>query len=69
MTNQISHFVTPQLPVRDVRENQRFYRDVLGLTIAWIHEEECGAVCDGHRFRIDHSEGPVIPPEERGKDG
>lgn len=121
------HFVTPQLPVRDVRETQRFYRDVFGCRIAWIYEEEYGAVYNGHteiyfsrtdeafapvwsfvrvedadatlrslrergativeeiashpwgmreftvednnghRFRIGHSDGPVVPPEERGE--
>ena len=122
-------FITPQLPVRDVRETQRYYRDVLGFNIAWIFDEDYGAVYNdttevffsespepihpvwnfvrvddadavlaayrdrgakivedieskpwgmreftvednnGHRFRIGHSEGPVVPPEERGKGG
>ena len=52
MTTQIGHFVPPPLPVRDVRELERFYGGVLGCAIAWIYEEECGSVCDGHRFRI-----------------
>lgn len=69
MTTQIRHFVRPQLPVRDVRETQRFYRDVLGSAIARIYEEEYGAACDGHRFRVGHSEGPAVSPEERGKGG
>jgi catechol 2,3-dioxygenase-like lactoylglutathione lyase family enzyme len=115
-------FVTPQLPVPDVREAQAYYRDVLGFKIAWIYEEEYGAVYNGateiffsleageiqpawnfirvgnadealatyrerganivveiashpwgmreftiednngHRFRIGHSEGPVVSP-------
>ena len=123
------HFVTPELPVRDVRETQRFYRDVLGCSIAWNYDEEYGAVYNGeseiffsqtdepfepvtnfvrvenadavletlrergativddiashpwgmreftvadnngHRFRIGHSEGPVVPPEERRQGG
>ena len=118
-------FVTPQLPVRDVREAQRYYRDVLGFKIAWIYDETYGAVYNGtteiyfsqtdepivpvwnfvrvpnaddllgllqergakiveeiasqpwgmreftlednsgHRFRLGHSEGPVVPPNER----
>ncbi len=118
-------FVTPQLPVRNVRETQRYYRDVLGFKIAWIYEEEYGAVYNGtteiyfaletgpiekswnfvrvedadavlalyrerevkilediashpwgmreftfednngHRFRVGHSDGPIVPPEER----
>ena len=41
------HFITPQLPVRDVRETQAYYRDVLGCKIAWIYEEEYGAVYNG----------------------
>lgn len=40
-------FLTPQLPVRDVRETQRFYEDVFGCRIAWIYEEEYGAVYHG----------------------
>ena len=118
-------FVTPQLPVRNVRETQRFYRDVFGARIAWLYDEDYGAVyhgtteiyfsrvaapfepvvCfvrvedadaelaayrargariveeiathpwgmreftvednNGHRFRIGHSAGPVVPPDER----
>lgn len=129
MTKQGWLFVTPQLPVRDVRETQRFYRDVLGCAIAWIYDEEYGAVYNGeseiffsqtdepfepvtnfvrvenadavletlrergativeeiashpwgmreftvednngHRFRIGHSQGPVVPPEERREGG
>ena len=41
------HFMTPQLPVRDVREAQNYYRDVLGCKIAWIYGEEYGAVYNG----------------------
>jgi len=123
------NFVTPQLPVHDVRETQRYYRDVLGFKIAWIFNEDFGAVyhgatevffslvegpitpCwnfvrvenadevlaayretgakiveeiashpwgmreftiednNGHRFRIGHSDGPVVPIEERGQGG
>ena len=122
-------FTTPQLPVRDVRATQRYYRDVLGFKIAWIFDEDYGAVYNGateiyfsetaedftpvwnfirvedadavlevyrargvkiveeiashpwgmreftfednngHRFRVGHSEGPVVPPEERGQGG
>lgn len=40
-------FITPQLPVRDVRETQVYYRDVLGCKIAWIREDEYGAVYNG----------------------
>lgn len=122
-------FITPQLPVRNVRETQAYYRDVLGFNVAWIFDEDYGAVYNGttevffsestepfepvwhfvrvddadavlaayrargakivediashpwgmreftvednngHRFRIGHSEGPVVPPEERGQGG
>jgi len=115
-------FVTPQLPVPDVREAQAYYRDVLGFNVAWIYQEDFGAVYNGatevffsqekgeirrachfvrvgdadallaiyrergvkivdeiashpwgmreftiednngHRFRIGHSEGPVVAP-------
>jgi catechol 2,3-dioxygenase-like lactoylglutathione lyase family enzyme len=41
------HFVTPQLPVADVRESQAYYRDMLGFKIAWIWREEYGAVYNG----------------------
>ncbi len=37
------HFVTPQLPVSDIRETQAYYRDVLGFKIAWLWQEEFGA--------------------------
>ena len=40
-------FMTPQLPVRDVREAQAYYRDVFGCKIAWTHREEYGAVYKG----------------------
>jgi len=122
-------FITPQLPVRDVRASQRYYRDVLGFKIAWIYDEDYGAVYNGtteiylsrtdgpiepvwsfvrvedadallavyrergakvvediashpwgmreftveddngHRFRIGHSHGPVVPPDARRRDG
>jgi len=41
-------FITPRLPVADVRETQRYYRDVLGFKIAWIWRETIGAVYNGH---------------------
>ncbi len=40
-------FVTPQLPVPNVREAQAYYRDMLGFKIAWIYQEEYGAVYNG----------------------
>ena len=37
--------ITPQLPVRDVAEAQRYYRDVLGFKIGWTAADESyGAV-------------------------
>jgi catechol 2,3-dioxygenase-like lactoylglutathione lyase family enzyme len=41
------HFVTPQLPVSDVRATQAYYRDLLGFKVAWIWQEEYGAVYNG----------------------
>ncbi len=35
---------TPQLPVRDVRATQEYYRDVLGFEIAWLWQDSYGAV-------------------------
>ena len=40
-------FVTPQLPVADVRATQAWYRDKLGFKIAWIWQERYGAVYNG----------------------
>jgi catechol 2,3-dioxygenase-like lactoylglutathione lyase family enzyme len=55
-------FVTPQLPVRDVRETQRYYRDVLGFNIAWIYEEEYGAVYNGAtEIYFSVETGPITP--------
>jgi len=55
-------FMTPQLAVHDVRETQAYYRDVLGCKVAWIYEEEYGAVYNG-RTEIYFSlvEGPIEP--------
>jgi catechol 2,3-dioxygenase-like lactoylglutathione lyase family enzyme len=36
--------IAPQLPVADVAVAQRFYRDVLGLEIAWTRGESFGAM-------------------------
>ncbi len=39
---------TPELPVRDVEEAQRYYRDRFGFEIAWHNREgRLGAVCHG----------------------
>ena len=39
--------LAPQLPVRDVAESQRYFRDVLGFEIAWIRGDRFGAVQGG----------------------
>ena len=39
--------VVPQLPVADVAKTQAWYRDVLGLEIAWNRGESFGAVRAG----------------------
>jgi catechol 2,3-dioxygenase-like lactoylglutathione lyase family enzyme len=41
-------FCVPQLPVRDVRAAQRWYRDVLGLGSNWIWEDNFGSVGSDH---------------------
>ena len=40
--------ITGQLPVRDVAEAQRYFRDVLGFEIAWTRGDEFGAVRSGN---------------------
>ncbi len=56
------HFVTPQLPVADVRETQAYYRDVLGFKIAWIWQEEYGAVYNGMtELYFSRETGPIRP--------
>jgi catechol 2,3-dioxygenase-like lactoylglutathione lyase family enzyme len=56
------HFVTPQLPVSDVRETQAYYRDVLGFKIAWIWQEEYGAVYNGTtEIFLVRQEGAIQP--------
>jgi catechol 2,3-dioxygenase-like lactoylglutathione lyase family enzyme len=56
------HFVTPQLPVSDVRETQAYYRDMLGFKIAWIWQEEYGAVYkDTTEIFFAREEGEIQP--------
>jgi catechol 2,3-dioxygenase-like lactoylglutathione lyase family enzyme len=56
------HFVTPQLSVSDVRETQAYYRDVLGFKIAWIWQEEYGAVYNGTtEIFFAREEGEIRP--------
>ena len=59
------HFVTPQLPVSDVRETQAYYRDVLGFRIAWIWREEYGAVYNGRtEIFFARADGPIHPASQ-----
>jgi catechol 2,3-dioxygenase-like lactoylglutathione lyase family enzyme len=53
-------FVTPELPVADVRATQAYYRDRLGFRIAWIYEEEYGAVYQGKtELFLRREAGPI----------
>lgn len=53
-------FVTPELPVADVRATQAYYRDVLGFRIAWIYEESYGAVYNGKtELFLRRESGPI----------
>jgi catechol 2,3-dioxygenase-like lactoylglutathione lyase family enzyme len=55
-------FITPQLPVHDVRETQAYYRDVLGCKIAWVWQEEYGAVYNGStEIYFTRVEGAISP--------
>ena len=52
--------ITPQLPVRDVGEAQRYFRDVLGFEIAWTRGEAFGSVQGGKtEIFLTRSEDPV----------
>jgi uncharacterized glyoxalase superfamily protein PhnB len=54
--------ITPQLPVADVAEAQRYYRDVLGFQIAWIQGDRFGAVHSGSsELFLSRHEGPRPP--------
>lgn len=53
-------FATPELPVADVRATQAYYRDVLGFRIAWLYEEEYGAVYNGKtEIFLRRETGPI----------
>ncbi len=56
-------YLTPQLPVLDVRATQEYYRDVLGFRIAWLWKNDYGAVQKGdtqiYLTRVDEPEPPV----------
>ena len=53
-------FVTPQLPVPDVREAQAYYRDVLGFKIAWIYR-------GGVRRRLPRGDRDLLFTKEEGE--
>ncbi|MFK7895562.1 MAG: VOC family protein [Myxococcota bacterium] len=55
-------FVTPQLPVADVRETQAYYRDKLDFKIAWVRGDEYGAVYQGPNEIFLMRESGVIHP-------
>jgi hypothetical protein len=60
-------FVTPQPSVHNVRETQAYHRDVLGFKIAWIYDEDYGAIYNGTtESYFSRVEGPVVPPNEWG---
>ena len=66
MTTQDWHFVTPQLPVKDVHDRgAEIVEDI--ASHPWGMREFAVADDNGHRFRLGHSEGPVVPPEGRGQ--
>ena len=37
----------PELPVKNLRKAQEFYRDILGFNIEWTHGDDIGAVSCG----------------------
>ena len=53
-------YTTPELSVSDVRTTQAYYRDVLGFRIAWIYEEQYGAVYNGKtELFLRREPGPI----------
>jgi uncharacterized glyoxalase superfamily protein PhnB len=62
-TNVADHewlFITPQLPVPDVRAAQAYYRDVFGCRVAWTRNEEFGAVYSGRtEIYFAYEAGPI----------
>lgn len=54
------HFITPVLPVPDVREAQTYYRDVFGCRVAWTRNETFGAVYSGRtEIYFEQASGPI----------
>lgn len=54
---------TPEVPVRDLRAAQIYYRDRLGFQIAWTHEPgRIGAVSHGDcAIFLRQTDGPLHP--------
>lgn len=53
-------YATPELPVADVRATQAYYRDALGFRIAWLYQEEYGAVYNGKtELYLRRETGPI----------
>ena len=51
--------ITPQLPVSDVAASQRWYRDVLGLEVAWTRGESfCAVRASGIELFLARSDDP-----------
>ena len=42
--SDVWQFVMPPRPVHNMRETQAYYREVLSFKIAWIYDEDYGAV-------------------------
>ena len=52
-------FLVPNVPVRDVRASQVWYRDVLGFEINWLWEDNFGSVgCDNVELFLYESDEP-----------
>jgi hypothetical protein len=56
-------FCVPIFPARDVPAAQAWYRDVLGLGVNWIWNDDFGSV-DGNVLRIGTSVPAASPPVE-----
>lgn len=50
--------ITPQLPVSDVAEAQRYYRDVLGFRIDFTRDDFGAVRCGGAEIFLQRSERP-----------
>ncbi len=53
-------FITPQLPVANVRETQAYYRDMLDFKIAWVRGDDYGAVYQGpNEIFLNREDGEI----------